>query len=1518
MSSFDRENLPHKLDAQQPVSSAAASGFMAADEFFKRELEKENVLPNRAGPEVDKEPHAQGQERNSIGRRSLNGLGEDLQKLRSEFSSLQEQLHQLPRRETLDRSHKTSIPGSVGAPHAPSHNPHSTSGAGTAATNIPPTRSTRAPVPDRPPGTGNPSALAAPPSHLPSTRPPSQPHRPALQDSTPSQIFQHQHSTHAPNPEATTSHPLGTDTDRRMSLIRPPSGAVPLARPKSELNLMLGANEAEQYEGAPLNKPPPAPAHMRKAPVSESVTAPNPSASRLSLRQHSLAAPGKEPSSEQGSEDASDRRLSMIRSATGAAADSTGANSAAGSKGNTATPKGNSSHSHAAAPMHSALRQHQPKPNPGQEGTPMQLSSDLDSDRRMSLGGHDSDKRASLMKSNAAYTASKAEGTSSHASGPPPVPPQPASHPPVPAALPRGGSAKGALPTIPEAPGGRGLYDAMLDSQRALQNSASGLGECLLGSSSDSLFQFPAAVPGSKAWKAANEVFEDVELEKLCDDGLHKRLQRTRDGATEASRIQELAGLVKLLRKCVRELGTRASMYVEQCMRIEKDIVNQVGPCIRGDYASLVIPEVPEYTLTEEVETVQLSSETAIKALEAELAGAKKDLAQVESGLKMDKATWGADLEMQKVEVSRLKRELERMSEERDRAREEGQRAEGTRQHLEAELKELRKVSSQQIREVSVTQGEAVRNMMEEKTAVEKREAALKEEGQRLGQRVEAANSCIEALQQELALMQQVTLCISCIGGSAAAEAGSDAASGRVHASLKDQVYVTTASEESLTQQLTQVNTDMASSQEQLRDAQALIHELQTSLSQQHTESSRLRTANTGQANELAQLKDRVADLVSELKSGRAAWEEERTQFVETRAKATKEATAIGEEKQAIQTALDSAVSQKVEVETALQELKKVHAHLEKDTINLKHQVEFAEGCKVEAEQQLSAVQTKLDASAESLELTQKELGVKGERLALLEGEFESLKEVIGDCGGQKDVVARLLTRISTLQGAVSSAEATRRRLHNELVELRGNIRVYCRVKPHALAAARCLPDQGELGVNIRVPCRVKSHTLAAARCLPGQMWQYIKHQGSRWRVGVALSVDGKEHAFSYDRVFGSNSSQEELLFSVGVALSVDGKEHAFSYDRVFSGNSSQDEVFSSVSELVQSALDGYHVCLFSYGQTGAGKTHTMSGSGDQEGRGVIPRAVEKILETASKLEEQEWEYTMEASFLEIYNNMLRDLLGGNRGYINDQNAIKHDPNGGHTTVVGVNKVKVTDAESAYELLRQASAARACESTAMNSTSSRSHSVFMLYITGHHPPSGESLQGCLCLVDLAGSERLDRSQVENQRKKEACAINQSLSALGDVFGALSSKSTHIPYRNSKLTYLLQPCLGGSGKTLMFVNINPEPASASESLCSLKFAAKVNGCETSAKGGARRNASGSASTAPTAQAGNGNRLSLPGPPRAAGGGAGASEQPPKRMSMTGQAARTGGPPVGSKRPGGSGIPIGGSKRVKPGQ
>jgi kinesin family protein C1 len=139
---------------------------------------------------------------------------------------------------------------------------------------------------------------------------------------------------------------------------------------------------------------------------------------------------------------------------------------------------------------------------------------------------------------------------------------------------------------------------------------------------------------------------------------------------------------------------------------------------------------------------------------------------------------------------------------------------------------------------------------------------------------------------------------------------------------------------------------------------------------------------------------------------------------------------------------------------------------------------------------------------------------------------------------------------------------------------------------------------------------------------------------------------------------------------------------------------------------------------------------------------------------------------------------------------------------------------------------------RSVASTKMNSQSSRSHSVFMLHLNGFNEDSGAIVSGALNLCDLAGSERLDRSGAgaDAARLKETQSINKSLSCLGDVFNALATGASHVPYRNSKLTYLLQDCLSGDGKALMFVNLSPTTASSGESVCSLRFAQRVNQVE----------------------------------------------------------------------------------------
>lgn len=208
------------------------------------------------------------------------------------------------------------------------------------------------------------------------------------------------------------------------------------------------------------------------------------------------------------------------------------------------------------------------------------------------------------------------------------------------------------------------------------------------------------------------------------------------------------------------------------------------------------------------------------------------------------------------------------------------------------------------------------------------------------------------------------------------------------------------------------------------------------------------------------------------------------------------------------------------------------------------------------------------------------------------------------------------------------------------------------------------------------------------------------------------------------------------------------------------------------------------------------------------------------------------WSYNLEASFLEIYNENVRDLLRPSSAPPAATSlAIKQPPAGAAAAeVVGLTRSAIEDAQTVETLLARAQKARSVASTNMNAESSRSHSVFTLYITGRNEAQGVEVAGALNLVDLAGSERVHKSGAEGDRLKEAAAINKSLSCLGDVFMAIGKGQKHVPFRNSKLTYLLQPCFSGDGKTLMMVNLSPHASSAQESLCSLRFAAKVNQVE----------------------------------------------------------------------------------------
>lgn len=298
-------------------------------------------------------------------------------------------------------------------------------------------------------------------------------------------------------------------------------------------------------------------------------------------------------------------------------------------------------------------------------------------------------------------------------------------------------------------------------------------------------------------------------------------------------------------------------------------------------------------------------------------------------------------------------------------------------------------------------------------------------------------------------------------------------------------------------------------------------------------------------------------------------------------------------------------------------------------------------------------------------------------------------------------------------------------------------------------------------------------------------------------------------------------------------------KDYPFAFDHIFGPETQQEDVFQEVSSFVQSALDGYNVCLFSYGQTGSGKTFSMQGSDMGVHRGIIPRSVEKIMEEAKRLEGDGWTYTLEATFMEIYNETVRDLLGSSKEVSKGGLAIKMDSEGS-AHVPGLNRCKIENQESIELLMKKANKKRSVAHTDMNSQSSRSHSVFTLHLIGHNEAQGVVVKGCLNLCDLAGSERLSRSGATGDRLKETQAINKSLSAISDIFQALSKKASHIPYRNTKLTHILHRCFSEQGKTLMMVNLSPSMESAGESLCSLRFAEKVNNTEMGRPGKKAKN------------------------------------------------------------------------------
>ncbi|XP_076244214.1 kinesin family member unc-104 isoform X8 [Calliopsis andreniformis] len=286
-----------------------------------------------------------------------------------------------------------------------------------------------------------------------------------------------------------------------------------------------------------------------------------------------------------------------------------------------------------------------------------------------------------------------------------------------------------------------------------------------------------------------------------------------------------------------------------------------------------------------------------------------------------------------------------------------------------------------------------------------------------------------------------------------------------------------------------------------------------------------------------------------------------------------------------------------------------------------------------------------------------------------------------------------------------------------------------------------------------------------------------------------------------------------------------------FSMDPNDTNYSSQLMVYKDIGEeMLEHAFEGYNVCIFAYGQTGAGKSYTMMGKQEEGQEGIIPQICKDLFRKISRNSNESLKYSVEVSYMEIYCERVRDLLNPkNKGNL----RVREHPLLG-PYVEDLSKLAVMSYQDIHDLIDEGNKARTVAATNMNETSSRSHAVFTIFFTQQKQDSATGLVtekvSKISLVDLAGSERADSTGAKGTRLKEGANINKSLTTLGKVISALAEiatkkkkKADFIPYRDSVLTWLLRENLGGNSKTAMIAAVSPADINYDETLSTLRYA-----------------------------------------------------------------------------------------------
>lgn len=440
--------------------------------------------------------------------------------------------------------------------------------------------------------------------------------------------------------------------------------------------------------------------------------------------------------------------------------------------------------------------------------------------------------------------------------------------------------------------------------------------------------------------------------------------------------------------------------------------------------------------------------------------------------------------------------------------------------------------------------------------------------------------------------------------------------------------------------------------------------------------------------------------------------------------------------------------------------------------------------------------------------------------------------------------------RAGLCESNVAFADAVRKRIHNKVQDRKGAVRVFCRIRPLSV-------EEIATGIQAAVTC-TDPHTV-----------MMDKPEDPSPRRQSQSSNPGTPRGGTPRRE--SSLSRDEPR-----------QEESFGFFDACWSPGSQEQVFDNVRELVQSAVDGHNLTIFTYGQTGAGKTYTMYGKCEQplnsgarksvrgtqlvhynpigrpsssnirpspnlpgrmrsgsrvggpemaramsilegpgEDPGICVRAANELFRLLQQSEDY-FGYSVSFSMVELYCQRYIDLLDPT----SDKTLKQRMTSQGEVYVENLHEEPMTSAADIKKWIMMGNRERHQRETACNAQSSRSHTVCIVKITTESRETGIKRQGKMLLVDLAGSERVKRSDVVGTGMREAIEVNRSLSALGDVLVALQKGEQHIPYRNHELTQLMQDSIGGTAKTLMFLNVSPAPCHLDETRVSLEFAQRI--------------------------------------------------------------------------------------------